>query len=344
MFSKVRICLIMAIVILLICSILATPTGAQEKLKIGFAHVNMNCPYYVAMQRTAEEVAKEENIDLIWYNSEDDELKQVRQVMSMIGQGIDGLLINPVTPEGEKKVIKQCVEEGIPVVAIDRQLYGDYIAYVGIDQWQSGYILGKYIVEEIFPDKEHVVWVELEGSPGCPAAIGRGGGFHQALDELGGGRFELFYHDRGYYDRTKGMEIMEDAIVKSKGAGIHIDMIYGHNDSMALGGREALKMAGMTDVLICGVDAQKEAIHPIITGEKPQYVATIVNWSTDITRIGLKSLIDYIREGKTPPFTPQEELTDYSKKISDPTKYIKTGTFLIYKGNAEEHYDPNAYF
>jgi len=120
MFSKVRICLIMAIVILLICSILATPIGAQEKLKIGFAHVNMNCPYYVAMQRTAEEVAKEENIDLIWYNSEDDELKQVRQVMSMIGQGIDGLLINPVTPEGEKKVIKQCVEEGIPVVAIDR--------------------------------------------------------------------------------------------------------------------------------------------------------------------------------------------------------------------------------
>ena len=39
MFSKVRICLIMAIVMLLICSILATPIGAQEKLKIGFARI-----------------------------------------------------------------------------------------------------------------------------------------------------------------------------------------------------------------------------------------------------------------------------------------------------------------
>lgn len=344
MLTKVRLYLIMAMVILLICSILVNPIGAEKKLKIGFAHVNMNCPYYVAMQRIAEEVAKEENVDLIWYNSEDDELKQVQQVMTMIAQGIDGLLINPVTPEGIKKAIKQCVEKGIPVVAIDRQLYGDYIAYVGIDQWQSGYILGKYIVEGIFPEKEHVVWVELEGSPGCPAAIGRGGGFHQALDELGGGRFELFYHDRGYYDGTKGMEIMEDAIVKSKGAGVHLDMVYGHNDAMALGGREALKIAGMTDVVVCGVDAQKEAIYLITTGEEPAYVGTIVNWSTDITRIGMKSLIDYIREKKTPPFTAEEELTDYSKKISDPTKYIKTGTFLIYKDNAKEYYDPNALF
>jgi len=170
----------------------ATPgIGAQKKLKIGFAHVNMNAPYYIAMLETAKAVAKEENVDLAWYNSEDDVSKQIRQVMSMIAMGIDGLLINPVTPEGPRTAIEACVKEGIPVVAIDRQLYGDYIAYVGIDQWQSGYILGKYIVEKIFPDKKNVIWVELQGSPGCPAAIGRGGGFHQAINELGKGIYSF---------------------------------------------------------------------------------------------------------------------------------------------------------
>lgn len=113
----------------------------------------MAAPYYVAMQKTAEEVAKEEDVELIWYNAEDDELKQVRQVMSMIGKKIDGLLINPVTPQGIKRAIKSCVDEKIPVVAIDRQLYGDYIAYVGIDQWQAGNLVANTLSRRFFQIK-----------------------------------------------------------------------------------------------------------------------------------------------------------------------------------------------
>ena len=323
----------------------STPDAeAKDKLTIGFAHVSMTAPYYVAMQKTAEEVAKEEDVELVWYNAEDDELKQVRQVMSMIGKGIDGLLINPVTPQGIKRAIKSCVDENIPVVAIDRQLYGDYIAYVGIDQWQAGYLVGEYIVKKIFPDKKKVTWVELQGSPGGPAAIGRGGGFNQAIDQMGGGRFDLFYYDRGYYDRTKGMQIMEDAIVKAKGQGVEIDLVFGHNDSMVLGARESLKRAGISDVILCGVDAQKEAVKLIIDGDQPKYVATLVNWSTDITRIGLKTLIEFIKTKNVPTYTSPDELSAYSKQISDPTKYIKTGTVLIHEGNAKDSYNPNAVF
>lgn len=338
---------IITVLVIITVSLFISATSVfatQDKIKIGFAHVNMNAPYYIAMKETAEIVANEENVELIMYNCEDDLSKQVRQIMSMISMGIDGLLINPVTTDGPKTAIEACIKEGIPVVAIDRQLYGDYIAYVGIDQWQAGYNVGEYIVEKVFPDKEKVVWVELQGSPGCPAGIGRGGGFHQALDELGKNRFSRFYNDRGYYDSSMGMQIMEDAIVKAKGAGVNIDLVFGHNDAMALGAREALKKAEMSDVILCGVDAQKEALYLIKTKEKPQYVATIVNWSTDITRIGMKALIDYIREGKSPDFTPIEELSAYSVQISDPTKYIKTGTFLIYEGNVEEYYNPDSIF
>jgi ribose transport system substrate-binding protein len=342
--KKSTACLLIVAALAVWCFGSISSAEAKDKLLIGFAHVSMSAPYYVAMQKTAEEVAKEENVDLVWYNAEDDVLKQVRQVMSMIGKGIDGLLINPVTPQGVKRPIKNCVEENIPVVAIDRQLYGDYIAYVGIDQWQAGYLVGEYIVKQVFPDKKNIRWVELQGSPGGPAAIGRGGGFNQAIDQMGGGRFELFYYDRGYYDRTKGMQIMEDAIVKAKGQGVSIDLVFGHNDSMVLGARESLKRAGISDVILCGVDAQKEAVKLIIDGDKPKYVATLVNWSTDITRIGLKTLIENIRTKNVPTYTSTSELSAYSKQISDPTKYIKTGTFLINEGNAKEYYNPNAVF
>ena len=132
--TKLTICLFIVAALTVWCIWSTSPAEAKDKLTIGFAHVSMAAPYYVAMQKTAEEVAKEEDVDLIWYNAEDDELKQVRQVLSMIGKGIDGLLINPVTPQGIKRAIKSCVDEKIPVVAIDRQLYGDYIAYVGIEQ------------------------------------------------------------------------------------------------------------------------------------------------------------------------------------------------------------------
>jgi ABC-type sugar transport system substrate-binding protein len=140
------------------------------------------------------------------------------------------------------------------------------------------------------------------------------------------------------------MQIMEDAIVKAKGQGVSIDLVFGHNDSMVLGAREALKRAGISDVILCGVDAQKEAVKLIIDGDKPQYVATLVNWSTDITRIGLKTLIQNIRTKNVPSYTSPDELSAYSKQISDPTKYIKTGTFLINGENAKENYNPNAVF
>ena len=82
----------------------------------------------------------------------------------------------------------------------------------------------------------------------------------------------------------------------------------------------------------------------IIDGDKPKYVATIVNWSTDITRIGLKTLIEYIRTKKVPQYTSTDELSAYSKQISDPTKYIKTGTVLVNEENAKDYYNPNAVF
>ncbi|MEM2002525.1 MAG: hypothetical protein QXT77_07780 [Candidatus Methanomethylicaceae archaeon] len=68
-----------------------------KQLKIGFAHVALNCPYYLAMKATAEEKAKQYGVELVLLNAENEIEKQIKDVETLLLQGIDALIVNPVT-------------------------------------------------------------------------------------------------------------------------------------------------------------------------------------------------------------------------------------------------------
>ncbi len=127
---------LLALVILLAVTALV---GAQgKKILLGFSHVAMNCPYYLAMDKAAKDTATARGAEIIVLNADLDISKQISDVESLLVKGVKGLIINSVTEYGTMPIIKKVKAMGIPVVAIDRPLYGDYMAYVGINQWKAG--------------------------------------------------------------------------------------------------------------------------------------------------------------------------------------------------------------
>ncbi len=294
---------------------------AAEKILLGFSHVAMNCPYYLAMDKAAKDTAAARGADIIVLNAEEDISKQISDIDSLIVKGINGLIVNSTTEYGTMPVIKKAKGMGIPVVAIDRNLYGDYLAYVGIDQWKAGELQGEYIVKQLLPEGGNIVLII--GDPGCPASIGRGNGMKNILEKSeNAGNYKILATYKASYNMMLGMQKMEEAIAAF---GDEIDLVYCANDAMALGALEALRQAKMTDVLVAGIDGQKEAYVEIAKGG--QYKTTVINNPTEITEKAVNLLMDYLEKGTEP-----EE------------RDVITGTVRVTSDIVNAHLDPESVF
>ncbi len=310
--------------VLILGATLLSAGGAGEKegkILLGFSHVAMNCPYYLAMDKAAKDTAAARGADIIVLNADEDISKQISDIESLFIKGIKGLIVNSTTEYGTMPVIKKANSMGIPVIAIDRNLYGDYLAYVGIDQWKAGELQGEFITKKLLPNGGNIVLII--GDPGCPASIGRGNGMKNILEAPGNkGKYTILATYKASYNQMLGMQKMEEAITAF---GNKIDLVYCANDSMALGALAALQEARMTDVMVCGIDGQKEAYEEILKGG--QYKSTVINNSSEITEIAINLLMDYLEKGKEP-------------KERD----VITGTILVAADNVKKYYDPNSVF
>ncbi len=319
----------------------AAPKTVQN-VNIGFSQVALNAPYYVAMERAARETAQRLGAKITILNADNDVATQINQINNLLVQGINALIVNSATEYGTQPVIKQVTARGIPVVAIDRNLYGDYIAYVGIDQWKAGVLQGQYISQKLLPNGGNIVL--LEGDPGGPANIGRMNGMLSVLDEpQNKGKYTILGKYAAFYNQSQGLTKMEQAIAAH---GNKIDLVYAANDAMGLGALQALQEAKMTKVMISSVDGQKEAYQEIMKGG--QYKSTIVNNSWDITRIAVRVLVDYLQKGMSPADTvaaiKKEDPKLGASVYMEGDKDIITGTVLVTADNIKDYYDPNAVF
>ena len=82
--------------------------------------------------------------------------------------------------------------------------------------------------------------VELQGTVGSAPAIDRKKGFggsHQVQDP----RFKITRSQTGDFTRAKGKEVMEAFLKTDK----NIQVLYAHNDDMAIGAIQAIEAAGL---------------------------------------------------------------------------------------------------
>src|SRR5699024_11388982 len=106
---------------------------------------------------------------------------------------------------------------------------------------------------------------ELQGTVGSAPAIDRKEGFEEIIASED--KFEITKSQTGDFTRAKGKEVME-AFLKSDGD--NIDVLYSHNDDMAIGAIQAIEEYGLTpaeDIVIIGVDAVKGAFEAMAAGK-----------------------------------------------------------------------------
>jgi galactofuranose transport system substrate-binding protein len=107
--------------------------------------------------------------------------------------------------------------------------------------------------------------VELQGTVGSAPAIDRKKGFEEVIKA--DPRFKIIRSQTGDFTRAKGKEVME-AFLKAEGKKINV--LYAHNDDMAIGAIQAIEEAGLkpgVDILVISIDGVKGAFQAMAAGK-----------------------------------------------------------------------------
>ena len=246
------------------------PAHAAKPIVMGFSQVGAESEWRTAMTNSVKAAAKAQGITLKFADAQQRQENQVKAIRSFIAQRVDVIAVAPVVESGWETVLREAKAAGIPVILADRAVDVKdatlYTTFIGSDFVEEGRKAGRWLAERArkTPGKQFNI-VELQGTVGSAPALDRKAGFEEAIK--GVPNLKITRSQTGDFTRTKGKEVME-AFLKAQGKNINV--LYAHNDDMAIGAIQAIEEAGLkpgADILVISVDAVKGAFQAMVAGK-----------------------------------------------------------------------------
>ena len=220
---------------LLICILSLTISCKQEgekKFVVGVSHSSINDSWRKAMVLDMQVKASEyPGLTLQIKDAGEDNDTQIKQIREFIKQRVDLVIISANESEPVTTAAVEAFRAGIPTIIIDRKIYSEeYTTFIGADNYEIGRAAGLFINSLL--KKKKTTIVEVWGREGSSSARDRHNGFSDAL----------IHNDnvilKTVYGRWHSKETKEN--IAALGLFDDIDIVYAHNDVMALAAREAI--------------------------------------------------------------------------------------------------------
>ncbi|MBO3311931.1 ribose ABC transporter substrate-binding protein RbsB [Clostridium perfringens] len=277
--------------------------GRGNKPKIGMVLSTLNNPFFVNMKDGAEKEAEKLGYDLVVLDSQNDPAKERANVEDLVQLGVIALLINPTDSDAVVKTVEVANKSNIPVITLDRQANGGKItSHIASDNIKGGEMAAEYVLDKFKDEKGPINVVEIQGIPGASATRDRGEGFHNIMDK--NDKFNFISIQAADFDRQKGLQVMENIIQ----ANPNIQVVFAHNDEMALGAVKAIKASGI-NALVIGFDGNDDAKDSIDANEM---TATIAQQPDLIGALGVE-LANKIYKGESIKDKIAADLKVYTK-------------------------------
>ena len=201
--------------------------------------------------------------EVLYLNADQDEAKQAEQMTSVLGQGADVVVLDPVNFETAAGMVDEARDQDVPVIAYDRFIENaDY--YMSFDNETVGQFQGEALLEAMGGEGNILM---LNGAPSDPNAAQFKAGAHSVLD--GSGVTILEEYDNPDWSPENAQQWTTDQLNRYDPS--EIQGVYAANDGQAGGVIAALTGAGVSpDALppVTGQDAEIAAIQRILVGEQ----------------------------------------------------------------------------
>jgi hypothetical protein len=204
----------------------------EKKFVVGVSHSSINDSWRKAMVLDMQVKASEyPGLTLQIKDAGEDNDTQIKQIREFIKQRVDLVIISANESEPVTTAAVEAFRAGIPTIIIDRKIYSEeYTTFIGADNYEIGRAAGLFINSLL--KKKKTTIVEVWGREGSSSARDRHNGFSDAL----------IHNDnvilKTVYGRWHAKETKEN--IATLGLFDDIDIVYAHNDVMALAAREAI--------------------------------------------------------------------------------------------------------
>lgn len=195
------------------------------------------------------EVMFQPNVLVEIRSADDNNKKQIEDIRYFMENHFDIIIAAPNEADSITPIIKEVYNSGTPIIVFDRNIHGDtYTAYHGVDNRGIGTAAAHY-ARHLTGANGKVI--EIYGRKGSTPAIERHEGFVEQLrKEEGMTLLATGYGEWNYEDAA----IVADSLLTQYP---ETDLIYAHNDRMAIAASETAKKHGLSPYII-GIDAAPE--------------------------------------------------------------------------------------
>ncbi len=243
--------------------------------RIAFVMKTANNPFFIDMQKGAEEEARKLGVNLVVQAAERevDVEKQMQIIENLIQAKVAALC---VTPSGSREIVSaldKANRAGIPVVIVDTRVDAKALgeskakiaSFIGSDNYEGGKLAGEFIAQRLAGKGKVVV---LEGIPGHETGDSRLRGFRDALKATPG--IEIVASQTANWERDQGFNVFQNILQSHP----EVQAVFACSDLMALGAVEAIAAAKKTgQIIVVGFDASDEARKAVLSGTMDATVA-----------------------------------------------------------------------
>jgi ribose transport system substrate-binding protein len=274
-------------------------TDAGTSQKVAFVMKTLNHPFFLDMQRGAQEAADREGLELVVQAAEREiDVEKQMQIIENLLQTAPRALV--VTPSGSREIasaIAKANRAGVPVIVVDTRVDAKAAAdnqlkvatFIGSDNYEGGRLAGEYLAKSTGGKARVAV---LEGIPGHETGDSRLSGFRDAVKQHPG--MTIVASQPANWERDLGFTVFQN-MLQAHG---DINALFACSDLMALGAVEAIAAAGRSgSIRIVGFDALDDARKMIEAGRME---ASVAQSPRDMGRIAVESAARLLRGESVP--------------------------------------------
>lgn len=252
-----------------------TASGAQAAgdVKIAYIVKAKSDEFWTSMEKGAMAYAESVGVQVDFQApaKETDVEQQVNMVQNAVIKGYSAIILSAADSKSLIPAIQKANEASIPVILVNdtidndalKQAGGRVETYVGIDQYESAALAGKYAAEHIKDGKI----AYLEGISGVQALEDRLNGFKDQCAD-----FQVVASQTAKCDRNEGFNVMQNILL----ANPDVNVVWAVNAEMGQGAIQAIEQNGFGGkVSVFDFDASSDDIAAIkagtLTGSVAQY-------------------------------------------------------------------------
>src|SRR4051794_38070702 len=259
--------------------------GGGEDLAVPLITKTATNPFFIAMQKGAEEAGKANNVKITTAAGKEDgdEATQIQAIEAAMARGDDGIVITPAT-DGVEPAMQQAKDAGLYVVVLDTPPADPASADITFapNNFTAGELIGKWAAGTLDGKKANIALLDLFNDKIASVDYNRDQGFLTGMgidtkdkkkngdeDKTGkytggkGGDYEIVGNQASQGAEDGGRTAMETLLSKNP----NVNVVYTINEPAAAGAYEALKAAGKDKgVLVVSIDGGCTGVNNVKSG------------------------------------------------------------------------------